>query len=171
MYRLMSFRVLIFWCSYFMYLIATVFQTTMYNYNSNLFRVFVMLRYISFAGAGIKIVLDLLEQYLKDRKEGQQFFKWDYDSVLCAVKYFVIFGLLFVVSMIADERSLLFVFAFLLASKGISENKIFQYTFYVQVALSIFVVFCSSVGLLPDLLFERGGNYIRHALGLSLIHI
>ena len=60
MYRLMSFRVLIFWCSYFMYLIATVFQTTMYNYNSNLFRVFVMLRYISFAGAGIKIVLDLL---------------------------------------------------------------------------------------------------------------
>lgn len=165
MYRLMSFRVLIFWCSYFIYLIATVFQTTMYNYNSDLFRVFVTLRYISFAGAGIKIVLDLLEQYLKDRKEGQQFFKWDYDSVLCAVKYFVIFGLLFIVSMIADERSLLFVFAFLLASKGISENKIFQYTFYVQVALSIFVVFCSSVGLLPDLLFERGGNYIRHALG------
>lgn len=162
MKEIMKKRNAFFWGAYFIYLVATVFQTTMFNENAKLFELFVALRYLSFFIAGIKILLDLLWQYSEEKKNVNQ---KCHETIGCFIKYFIVFGVLFIVSYIADERSLLFVFILLAASRYVEVEWIFKYTLKVQIILFLMIIISSCVGIIPDLLFDRGGVFIRHALG------
>lgn len=155
----------VFWVSYFIYFVATVFQTTMFNDNPAAFRVFVIARYLSFLGVMLKLCLDFCSQYMLDCRSDRK--KWSLSSpcVLFLIRIFCIMLFAVIVSFTADERSLIFLFGFLLAANDIPVKKIFRVTLILQVSMMVLIMLSASLNLIPDLLFERDGQYIRHALG------
>ncbi len=155
----------LFWVSYWMYFVATVIQYTMYEDIKFVFTLCVIARYISFAGAGCKVLMDLWMQYREDRQGKSGFWSVKDPSFLCFAKYGVLMLFLAVISVTSDERSLLFVVAFLLASKGIDLGKLFRRTMVAQMILMAFIMLSAFVGLIPDLLYFRQDESVRHSLG------
>ena len=61
----------LFYCAYFMYLFATVMQSTMFTNYQTLSRCFVLLRYLACGIALIKIGLDLYFRWRGEECSGQ----------------------------------------------------------------------------------------------------
>lgn len=155
---LMGKRSVLFYASFLLYLAATTLQATMFNDYALPAKVFILCRYASFAGALAKIAMDLLTQLFGEGMDHG-------DGFGCAIKYLLVFAIAFVISKVCDERTPLFMVAFLIASNGVSLKKLFSTALVIHLLIMAVTVVSSQLELIPDLLFERDGNYIRHSLG------
>ena len=156
----------LFYCAYFMYLFATVMQSTMFTNYQTLSRCFVLLRYLACGIALIKIGLDLYFRWRGEECSGQTVW-YRGSTAKRAIVYSFFLLLIGLASFVPDDRSLVFVAVLLLAADGLNVKSIFISTFWVQLVLLIGIVLSSSLGIIPDLLFKRTSIPIRHALGYT----
>lgn len=154
-----------FYGAYFLFMTATALQSTTFTQYSVLSQIFVLMRYASFGIAGIKISLDLYREWQFKKERGIKFAQAA--SVRRCGIYAVLFLVLGIVSVRTGDRTLLFVGALLLASRGIKFDDIAKKSFWMQCGLMVVVVVCSSFNIIPDLLFKREDIPIRHALGYT----
>lgn len=166
MQKLIEKKQILFYSAYFLYLVATVLQTTMFTQYVVLNETFIFMRYASFGLAAIKIFLDLQELWKKDsgiRKV--RFYKKDsFHAFAVCLLLLLLVG---AGSVCTDDRSLLFVMMLLLAAREVKLQRVLKYTLHVQIGLLVFVLLSSSAGIIPDLLFKRDATPIRHALGYT----
>ena len=155
----------IFYSAYVLYVVATVLQSTMFTEYTLLARVFVIMRYISFGVAGVKIAADLYDQYRLENKS--KISLTGRASTKKFLGYFVLMTLLGVGSLVTDDSTLLFVSVLLIASQGMEFDDIARKTLWLQSILMGIIVVSSSFNIIPDLLFKREDIPIRHALGYT----
>lgn len=160
----------LFYISYFLYVIATVLQSSMFTQYSIFSKGFVLMRYAAFVFGAVKVIIDLLQQWNKDEKpridEGiVAFFRVRTIKQICL--FAAISVLLLIVSFITNDRSLIFVFVIVLAARGILMDAIVKKTLVLQLVVMAFILISSSLGVIPDLLFKREQIPIRHALGYT----
>ncbi|MBP5459985.1 MAG: hypothetical protein J6Y62_07475, partial [Clostridia bacterium] len=154
-------RAPIFFFAYIVFMVATVLQTTMYTEMRYVPQLFIAMRYGAFVVAAIKVILDLYEDLRHVNGRRDKLMDW----VSVVLKYIAITALVVAVCITADERSLAFLFVLLLAARGVSTERIFRVTLWLQIGLMAFVFFSAATGIITDLLFERNGAFNRHALG------
>lgn len=151
----------LFFFAYVVFMTATVLQTTMYTEMAYFPQLFIAMRYFAFVVGAGKVLLDLYGDLREVRGDRKKLHDW----VSVVVKYVVMAALVVAVSVTADERALAFLLVLLLAARGVSVNKIFRVTLWLQIALAAFVFLSAASGLIIDLRFERAGAFNRHALG------
>ena len=151
----------LFYVSYAIFMIATVLQTTMYSYNQYTERLFELMRYGAFVLVAVKVIIDLVQEF--KAAKGNSSLKKQFLARIG--KYALMSGLVLAVSITADERSLIFLLAFLIGAKGEDVKKIFRFTMYLQIFLMVYVILSAELGFIKDLMFERNGVYTRHSLG------
>lgn len=151
----------LFFFAYVVFMVATVLQTTMYTEMRYIPQLFIAMRYFAFVVAAVKVLLDLYGDLT--RVNGQRDKLMDWVSVV--LKYVLMAALVVAVCLTADERSLAFLLVLLLAARGVTANKIFRVTLWLQAFLAAFVFLSAAAGIIIDLRFERGGVFNRHALG------
>ncbi|MFR8033335.1 MAG: hypothetical protein ACLU6W_04855 [Lachnospiraceae bacterium] len=160
----------LFYIAYFLYVVATVMQSTMFTEYAFLSKGFVLMRYAAFVFGAAKIMLDLLQQWNRDRKIK---IERNIHEIFClkTVRQICLYGIisiiLLIVSLKTDDRSLIFVFVIILAAKNILTDVIVERTLVLQIVLMAIILISSSVGIIPDLLFKRDMIPIRHALGYT----
>lgn len=160
----------LFYISYFLYVVATVMQSTMFTEYSLISKCFVWMRYLAFVLGALKIIIDLLHQWNKDKKnklEKKIVAILSLKSIQQIGLYTLIAVILLLVSLKTDDRSLMFVFVIILAAKDIELDTIMKRTLIVQIILMAGILISSRIGIIPDLLFKRDMNPIRHALGYT----
>ena len=155
----------IFYSAYVLYVVATVLQSTMFTEYAFLANVFVIMRYISFGVAGVKIAADLYYQYSLENKSKISLI--GRTSTKKFIGYFVLMVILGIAALVTDDSTLLFVSVLLIASQGIEFDDIARKTLWLQSILMGIVVVSSSFNIIPDLLFKREDIPIRHALGYT----
>ncbi|MBQ8062756.1 MAG: hypothetical protein IJ720_00535 [Clostridia bacterium] len=151
----------LFFFAYVVFMTATVLQTTMYTEMAYFPKLFIAMRYFAFVVGAGKVLLDLYEDLRQVRGSRERLLDW----VSVVVKYIGMAALVVAVSVTADERALAFLLVLLLAARGVSVNKIFRVTLWLQIGLAAFVFLSAASGLIIDLRFERAGAFNRHALG------
>ena len=160
----------LFYIAYFLYVVATVMQSTMFTEYAFLSKGFVLMRYAAFVFGAAKIMIDLLQQWNRDRKIK---IERNIHEIFClkTVRQICLYGIisiiLLIVSLKTDDRSLIFVFVIILAAKNILTDVIVERTLVLQIVLMAIILISSSVGIIPDLLFKRDMIPIRHALGYT----
>lgn len=154
-----------FYTAYFLYVIATSLQSTMFTQYVVLDKLFILMRYISFGIAGIKTVLDLYYEWQAEKNKTERVFEMI--SFRRLLGYAVFMLLLGIVSLRTGDRTLLFVGVLLIASQKIVFDEIVRKSFWLQCGLMAVVVISSSFNIIPDLLFKRVDIPIRHALGYT----
>lgn len=155
----------LFYSAFFLYLVATVLQSTMFTQYSVLSKIFVLMRYVSFGVAVIKILLEFYYEWMCDEAHGRKAFSAP--IIKRMIVYIIMFAIVGIVSICTGDRTLLFVVALLVASRGIEFDEIAEKSFWVQFSLMMLVVICSTFNVIPDLLFKRETIPIRHALGYT----
>lgn len=151
----------LFFFAYVVFMTATVLQTTMYTEIPLASQLFIAMRYFAFVVGAVKVLLDLYEDLRNIHGSRERLRDW----VSVVIKYVIMAGLVVAVSVTANERALAFLLVLLLAARGVSVNKIFRVTLWLQIALAAFVFLSAATGLIIDLRFERAGAFNRHALG------
>lgn len=155
----------IFYSSYFLYMIATSFQSTMFTQYAVISSLFILMRYLAFGLAGIKVLWDLYCEWMEEKNSNTKVFERLVVKRICV--YAVLMLVLGGVSIRTGDRTLLFVGALLIAAQGIKFDEIAEKSFWIQCILMAVVVISSSFNIIPDLLFKRQDIPIRHALGYT----
>lgn len=155
----------IFYCAYFLYLIATVLQSTTFTQYSVLAKIFILMRYLAFASACIKVLMDWYFDLIVKRIEHPE--NCYVEIVKKTAVYLFIMAISGIVSVVTGDNTLLFVAALLLAASGTQFDNIVQKSLKVQCVLMGSIVLCSAFHIIPDLLFKRADIPIRHALGYT----
>lgn len=155
----------IFYCAYFLYLIATVLQSTTFTQYSVLAKIFVFMRYLSFVAAGIKVFLDWYFDLAIKRVQNPENLNTEMGKKTAV--YILTMAVSGIVSVVTGDNTLLFAAVLLLAAREIPFDDIVQKSLKIQCILMGSIVVCSAFHIIPDLLFKRADIPIRHALGYT----